>query len=295
MAPNLAPDAERRHGRRAKTFHIVATRANATSRNGADPRGARPGTQSIQRAAQLVRTVAARSSGGVRLAEIAQHARLERSTARRILKCLVDEGFLMQDAATHRYFLGPLVFELGFAVAPQFNIVDICRGALGRIAERTGDTVFLVVRSGYDSVCVDRREGSFPIKTLMLDVGTRRPLGAGACGIALLMGLPDEAIEEIVAANARQFAAYNGLNVPALMRLLRRAKALGYALNDIHITPGAISVALPIRSGFGTAFAAVSVGAIAGRMAPARQREIASILRTEIAALEDAAQRAARP
>ncbi len=276
-------------------FHMVAMRANASSQPVAGDRPARPGTQSIQRAALLVRTVAARSSAGVRLADLAQHAHLERSTARRILKCLVAEGFLMQDAATHRYFLGPLVFELGFAVAPQFNIVDICRSALERVAERTGDTVFLVVRSGYDSVCVDRKEGSFPIRTLMLDVGTRRPLGAGACGLALLMGLSDEAVEEIVAANARQFATYNGLNVPALLRLLRRANTLGYALNDIHITPGAVSVGLPIRSRFGTAFAAVSVGAIAGRMGPARQREIAGILRAEIAALEDVANRAAQP
>lgn len=276
-------------------FHMVAMRANASSQPVAGDRPARPGTQSIQRAALLVRTVAARSSAGVRLADLAQHARLERSTARRILKCLVAEGFLMQDAATHRYFLGPLVFELGFAVAPQFNIVDICRSALERVAERTGDTVFLVVRSGYDSVCVDRKEGSFPIKTLTLDVGTRRPLGAGAGGLALLMGLSDDAIDEIVSANARRLAAYNGLNVPSLMRLLRRARTLGYALNDIHITPGATSVGLPLRSRFGSPFAAVSVGAISSRMTAKRQREVATILRAEIATLEGAANEATQP
>src|SRR5512140_1956368 len=186
----------------------------------------RAGTQSIQRAAMLVRVIASRNRSGLRLSEVVQHAHLERSTARRILKCLVAEGLVTQDEESRRYFLGPLVFELGLAAAPQFNLVDICRPSLQRIAERTGDTVFLTVRSGYDSVCIDRKEGPFPIKTLTLEVGTRRPLGAGAGGIALLMLLPDEAIEEIVAANAVRFVTYNHLTVPVVMRMLKQARDL---------------------------------------------------------------------
>ena len=273
----------------------MTTSAKAARRALPDPPPSRAGTQSIQRATLLVRIIAARGRLGLRLSEVAQYAHLERSTTRRILKCLVAEGLAMQDAATHRYFLGPLVFELGLAAAPRFNIVDICRSSLADIAERTGDTVFLVVRSGYESVCVDRKEGSVPSKTLTLDVGTRRPLGAGAGGLALLMDLPDEAVDEIASANARRLPAYNGLNVPSLMRLLRRARTLGYALNDNHITPGATSVGLPIRSRFGSPFAAVSVGAISSRMTARRQREIAALLREEIDALEGAANEAAQP
>ncbi len=249
---------------------------------------ARAGTQSIQRAAMLIRVIASRSRTGLRLAEIVQHAHLERSTARRILKCLSEEGLVMQDAETHRYFLGPLVFELGLAVAPQFNLVDICRPALQRIAEKTGDTVFLTVRSGYESVCLDRREGSFPIKTLTLEVGTRRPLGAGAGGIALLMLLPDEAVEEIVKANAVRFTTYNHLTIPALLKMLARSRKLGYAINDIHITPGASSIGLPVVNRWGHPFAAISVGAIQSRMGEERQAQIAEIVRAEVRVLEKA-------
>ncbi len=248
----------------------------------------RDGTQSIQRAAAVVRVIASRSRTGVRLTEVVHHAHLERSTARRILKCLVAEGLVMQDLESRRYFLGPLIFELGLAAAPQFNLVDVCRPSLQRIAERTGDTVFLTVRSGYDSVCLDRREGSFPIKTLTLDVGTRRPLGAGAGGLALLMLLPDEAVTEIVAANAVRFTSYNQLTVPALMKLLVRARAAGYALNDIHITPGASSLGIPVVNRWGHPFAAISVGAIESRMVVDRQVEIAAIVTTEVRLIEKA-------
>jgi DNA-binding IclR family transcriptional regulator len=251
----------------------------------AKPPRARPdkpaGTQSIQRASLLVRLIASSNRTGVRLAELVRDSRLERPTARRILKCLAAEGMVLQDEASHRYFLGPLAFELGLAAAPRFNLRELCRGSVQRVAERTADTVFLSVRSGYDSVCIDRAEGSFPIKALTLEVGTRRPLGVGAGGLALLMPLADEVAEDIVAANAPRLAAYNGLTAPGLLRLLKRSRELGYSLNDDHIAAGAVSMGLPVLNPFGEPFGSISVGAIAARVKPERRPELSAILREE--------------
>ena len=244
------------------------------------------GTQTIQRASLLVRLIASRSRTGMRLAEIVQHCHLERPTAHRILKCLVDEGFLMLDAGTRHYFLGPLIFELGLASSPQFNLVDLCRPSLQRIAEQTGDTVFLSVRSGHDSVCIDRKEGSFPIKALTLEVGARRPLGVGAGGLALLMLLSDEAADEIVRANATRLGSHHKLTVPALQKMLKRSRQLGYALNDSHVVAGATTLGLPIVNRYGNPFAALSIAAISSRMTPPRQAQLVAMLRTEIAAIE---------
>lgn len=257
--------------------------------------GRRTGTQSIERATALVRAIASHNRAGLRLADLVQHSRLERSTVRRILKCLIDEGLVMQDEATRVYTLGPLIFELGLAAAPQFNLVDVCRPTLARLADATNDTVFLTVRSGYDTVCIDRREGSFPIRTLTLEVGTRRPLGAGAGGLALLMPLPDDAVDAILKANAVRLRGYNNLTLPSLLTMLKRARGLGYALNDNHITPGATSIGLPIRSRFGQPFAAISIGAISDRMPAERQKKLVSLLRKEIAAVENALGEATRP
>ncbi len=248
------------------------------------------GTQTIQRASLLVRLVASRSRTGMRLAEVVQHSKLERPTAHRILKCLVQEGFLMQSGDSHEYFLGPLIFELGLAASPQFNLSDICRPSLERIAAKSGDTVFLSVRSGYDSVCIDRKEGAFPIKALTLEVGTRRPLGVGAGGLALLLRLPDEAVDEIVRANAKRLAAYHKLTVPLLHKTLDRSRELGFALNDSHIFAGATTIGLPIVNRYGHPFAALSMAAISSRMVPPRQTELVAVLREEIAVIERAMQ-----
>lgn len=247
-----------------------------------------PGTQTIQRASLLMRLLASRSRGGLRLADVVRDSGLEHPTAHRILKGLMAEGLIVQDAGTRRYLLGPLVYELGLAAAPQFSLPDICRPSLQRIAERTGDTVFLTARSGNDSVCIDRREGSFPIKTFTLDVGARRPLGAGAGGLALLLLLPEQAVDEIVRANAARFASYNNLTVPLLLKALKRSRELGYALNDIHNTTGATTLGLPIVNRYGDPFAAISIGAISSRMTGERQKELVFILRKEVRVIETA-------
>ncbi|HZQ61529.1 MAG TPA: IclR family transcriptional regulator C-terminal domain-containing protein, partial [Casimicrobiaceae bacterium] len=61
-----------------------------------------------------------------------------------------------------------------------------------------------------------------------------------------------------------------------------------YALNDIHITPGASSLGMPIVNRWGHPFAAISVGAIESRMTRERQREIGEIVRAEVRLLETA-------
>lgn len=253
------------------------------------------GTQSIERAAQVMRMIASRNSTGLRLVDISRLAELERPTAHRILKCLITEGMVKRDPETRRYFLGHLIFELGLAASSSFNVRDLCHPSLVRLSEITGDTVFLTVRSGFDTVCIDRTEGSFPIKTLTLEVGTRRPLGVGAGGLALLMSLPDDATQKILSANALRLSAYNNLTVPTLMRMLKRCKERGYAINDAQVTPGATSVGMAIQSRSEEPFLAISVGAITSRMTEERQREIGAILRTEIDQLEKKLGDHARP
>jgi DNA-binding IclR family transcriptional regulator len=253
------------------------------------------GTQAIQRASLLMRLLASRNRGGLRLADVVKDSGLEHSTVHRILKGLVAEGLVMQEAGSRRYLLGPLVFELGLAAAPQFNLPDIFRPSLQRFAETSGDRVFLTARSGNDSVCIDRKEGSFPIKTFTLEVGARRPLGAGAGGLALLMLLPEQAVDEIVRANAARFGSYNNLTVPLLLKALKRSRELGYALNDIHNTTGATTLGLPIVNRYGDPFAAISIGAISSRMTDGRQKDLVSILRKEVRVIETAMRETTQP
>src|SRR5581483_8105304 len=107
------------------------------------------------------------------------------------------------------------------------KLKDLLSSVLSRIADATGDTVFLQLRTGNESLCVDRRLGSYPVKTLVVDVGTHRPLGIGAGGLAILAASPAEEAERILRANAAQFPLY-GTKTAEVLKAVRAARRLGH-------------------------------------------------------------------
>ena len=243
------------------------------------------GTQSIERALTLMREIAAHNRTGSRLLDLATRTGLQRPTVHRMLKCLAVENMVQQDPETHRYYLGSMVFELGLTAAPRFNLREICHPSMTRIAEATGDTVFLTQRSGLDSVCVDRHEGTFPIKTFTLEIGMRRPLGVGTGSLAILSALPDDEVREIVTANAPRLPEY-GLTPSSLLAQVKRAQKLGYAVREMPSLAGVRSIGQALHNQSGIAFAALSISAISSRMNEKRVAELAALLKTETRLVE---------
>jgi DNA-binding IclR family transcriptional regulator len=255
------------------------------ARKNGSPASRLTGTQSIERALSLLREIAAHNRAGSRLLDLAVRTGLQRPTVHRMLKCLAAENMVQQDPDTHRYFLGSMVFELGLTAAPRFNLREICHPALTRIAEATGDTVFLTQRSGLDAVCLDRREGAFPIKTFTLEIGMRRPLGVGIGSLAILAALPDEDIRDIIASNAPRLPEY-ALTAASLQSQVKKAQKLGYAVRETPSLAGVRSLGQVIRNRSGEPFAAISVSAISSRMTEKRVVELASLLKNEVRLIE---------
>ncbi len=250
-----------------------------------DVPGRLSGTQSIERALLLVREIAAHNRGGSRLLDLATRTGLQRPTVHRMLKCLAEENMVQQDPDTHRYFLGSMVFELGLTAAPRYNLREICHPALTRIAEATGDTAFLTQRSGLDSVCIDRREGTFPIKTFTLEIGMRRPLGVGTGSLAILGALSEEEIRQIINANAVRLPEY-GLTVNSLTAQVRRAQKTGYAVREAPSLAGVRSIGMALHNQSGMAFAALSISTISSRMNDKRVAELSTLLKNETRLIE---------
>jgi DNA-binding IclR family transcriptional regulator len=250
-----------------------------------DGAGKLSGTQSIERALTLLREIAAHNRGGSRLLDLATRTGLQRPTVHRMLKCLAAENMVQQNPETHRYFLGPMVFELGLTAAPRFNLREICHPALTRIAEATNDTVFLTQRSGLDSVCIDRHEGTFPIKTFTLEIGMRRPLGVGTGSLAILAALPEEEIRSIVTANAPRLLEY-GLSQTSLMTQVKNAQRHGYAVREAPTLAGVRSIGQALHNQSGIPFAALSISAISSRMTEKRVGELAVMLKGETRLVE---------
>lgn len=241
----------------------------------------RDGTQSIRRTMRLLRELTELNRRGASSSELAARTGLDRSTARRMLQCLVDEDLLVFDANSRRYHFGHLAYDIGLAASERLDLPQLCKPALARIADDTGDTVFLMTRSGDEAVCADRAVGSYPIKTFIVDVGTRRPLGIGAGSLAILSALPEDVAELVLRHNAPRMGAYGGMTVERLRGMMQVARQQGYVAMDVVDVPGARTVGVAIVTGNGRPVAALSVAAIAMRMTPDREQGLLAILRRE--------------
>ena len=243
--------------------------------------------ESVTRALHVLQVIASCNDGGIRFSDLCKAANLSNATAHRLLQTMIHEGFVEQCSSTRLYNLGFRFLTLGAAAANRFNMRDLARASLQRLAKDTGDTVFLCVPSYYDSVVVDRIEGSYPIKALAATVGTRRPLGVGSGALALLAFMSDERRPQIIQRNADRKDAYPQLDPTLLRAAIEDARAKGYAYLDGIILKGMSSVSGVVRGPKGDPLASISVAATSDRLSAHRRAMIVEEIRREARRIEN--------
>lgn len=239
------------------------------------------GTQSIRRVATILRILAAGQDIGVRVTDIAEQAELNRSTVHRMLRALVEEDLAEQVAATRRYVLGREATLLGLARRSVFRIRAVADPYLHSLCLKSGDSVFLTIRSGADSICVDRKTGTHPIQLLSVEIGVRRPLGVGVGGLVLLAFLPEAESGQFLRKNEARLAAH-GISRHVIDDRIAVARKKGYAYTDVGVLRGTRAVSLPVLNTDGRAIAAVTVSSMAARLTPARVLDVVNLMRAQV-------------
>jgi DNA-binding IclR family transcriptional regulator len=239
----------------------------------------------VERIASILRLLAAGDDRGASLQSVAEAVDLKKPTAHRILSALIENGLVFQDTTTRNYRLGYGAAALG-RTAFQQDAAGASRTSLIRLAKASGDTAFASVAEGPASICVAREVGDFPIRTLTLSVGDRRPLGVGAGSLALLAFLPDPTVERILKRNEAWMRDFQNFDAEQLRRLVARARAAGYAENEGRIVSGMNAVAVPVFDSTGAPVAALSLAAIRERMTTERITELVGLLKAEARLVE---------
>ena len=223
------------------------------------------GSQTVRRAMALLRLVACSQERGVRLSELVALSGLNRPTVHRLLQTLIQEGALEQDIGSRRYLLGPEMVLLGLARKSRHRLAVMADPYLAELARETGDTAFLSIRHGTDSICVSRQTGHHPIQILSIEVGARRPLGLGVSGVALLACLSEADCADAVAQNERRLASH-GESSQSIIHRVGEARRLGYAHAPVGLMPGTSAVSVSVPDTDGRSIGALTITAMADRL-----------------------------
>lgn len=238
----------------------------------------------LQKPMMILRALRDAETDGLQAGEIAAATGLQRVAVHRLLKALGAEGLIERDES-RRYHLGPQAWLLGMAANRRFDLGALAQGALDRIEAQTQDTIYLIRRVGDDVLCVARRDGSYPIKTLVMDVGKSYPLGVGGGGLAVLAGLPEAEAKAVLARVRGRLDAYPRVSMARIRQLLADTRRQGYAFWPALISE-ALVVAVPILGREGQPIGALSCAAIKERLNPRRRAHVVSLLRAEASVIE---------
>ncbi|UVM63374.1 IclR family transcriptional regulator [Pseudomonas sp. B21-010] len=241
------------------------------------------GVGAVSRLFAVLRSLGDTAEAGERVTQLAQRIGLSQPTTHRLLRSLMDEGMVEQDARSKRYRLSLEFFALAARAGNTGNLRELVRPAMLRLSASLGDSLFLLARSGFDAVCLDRSEGPFPIRTFTGDIGGRVALGVGQGSLAILAFLPEEERDTVIQYNLPRLKDFHLYDEVFLRSEVENVRTLGYAGRNTGVLQGMAGVAVPILDRDGRAVAALSVATVSDRLGPDRLPTVVDMLKREAA------------
>jgi DNA-binding IclR family transcriptional regulator len=236
------------------------------------------GTKVLARAVALLRAIATCEARGVSTTEVARAANIPRPTAHRLLTALSDEGLVDRDAATGLWSLGPELYLLGAGAASRYDVTEHSRDVIDRLARHTGESAFLSARRGDETVCVANQEGSFPLRSHVLHVGIRFPLGVASAGLAILSHLPDADIDDYFTRTELETRWGSAHSESAIRRRIAASRQTGYAINPGLLVEGSWGIGAAVFDRNGRAAWALSITGVETRFRAGRITEMGGFL-----------------
>lgn len=249
---------------------------------------ARSGTQAVERSILILREIANRGYLGWQLSDLAARCGLSKTTAHRLLTCLVRERMVRQQPGGNLYLPGPMLFELGLAALPERGELQYtARNRLTALARQTAAVAFLFFRSGDDLVCAVRvGTARLEAKALAILPGTRKPLVVAAGGVAILMAMPPMEAKLTIERNFADLEDYTASEIAGMRRMLDRSFAEGIAISAGDVLPHVHALGMPLRDAEGSVYGAIAIAGPARRLPLDRAAEFARMLKAIAAELE---------
>jgi DNA-binding IclR family transcriptional regulator len=200
----------------------------------------------VGRVAAVLRALGGAEPDGLTTSELARSVGLARPTAHRVLTSLLEQGLAERLVTDGRWVLGPEAYLLGVSAATRYDVTQVAMPVVRRLAQGTGESAFFSVRRGDETVCLVREDGAFPLRSHVLDVGTRFPLGVVSAGMVILAHLSTREIDEYLART--DLVAEHGLqHAPDQIRKhITATRRTGYSVNPGLVVHGSWGMAAAV-------------------------------------------------
>jgi DNA-binding IclR family transcriptional regulator len=237
-----------------------------------------PRIESVDRALQLLLALADAGPHGATLAELTHATGVNKSTAYRSLSTMRLRGFADQDGEQGSYRLGAAALELAERSYGPRNLATALHPALVALAHATNELVHFGVLAGDHILYLDKVEPERAIRVWSA-VGQRMPVASTAMGRALLAArdVPDHLLPSYL----RSVPESRPVGEDRLHDSVHAARRLGYAVEHGENEPDVSCLGTVVMRG-SSPVGALSITALATRMTPEREAELARTIAREV-------------
>lgn len=208
---------------------------------------------------------ALKSNPGQSLADLTEEFDIARSTIHRHLLTLEANDLIVRDE-DGTFSLGLRLLDFGRRAREYVEFYDVARQQVDRLAETTGEKVWLIAKEEDYSVHLYKAHGDNPLET-SAQVGQRRDLHQLAAGKSILAFLPDDELDAILERRELEERTDSTItSEEALREELAEIRDRGYAFNIGESVTGLNAVGAPIRDEDGYPVGAISVSGPAHRV-----------------------------
>src|SRR6195256_527985 len=203
--------------------------AEPRSEHDAEPRDG--GVQSVDRALQIIETLA-EDDEGYRLSDLAVRTGLSTSTAHRLLTTLEKRRFVQFDPTCSKWHVGAQSFAVGATFTRRRNVVAQAVPYLRKLRDRTRETANLAVVDD-EAIMVLTRVESREIMRSLTKVGGRVAMVASGVGKAVLATYSDAEVGAIIRHHGMPRLTEKSIVRPGdLFKELAAIRRQGYAVDD---------------------------------------------------------------
>jgi IclR family pca regulon transcriptional regulator len=205
------------------------------------------------------------------LSEAAAVAGLSRATARRILRTLVDLGYVAQDGRS--FALAPRILEIGYRYLSSQSWIDRALPLMKAISEQLHESCSASILQGAEIVYV-ARVPTQRIMSTVLAVGSRLPAFHTSMG-RIQLGFLDEAEiwRRLHSVRIEPYTPATITDLKALTERVQEDRRQGFSIVDEELERGLRSIAVPLVSRGGRCVAALNVSAHSSRTTRNEMRE----------------------
>jgi IclR family acetate operon transcriptional repressor len=247
----------------------VIRRKAIEPRSNPDPEPRDGGVQSVDRALQIIETLA-EDDEGYRLSDLAVRTGLSTSTAHRLLATLEKRRFVQFDRSQSKWHVGAQSFSVGATFARRRNFAAQAMPYLRKLRDQTRETANLAVVDDEKIIVLTRME-SREIMRSLTKVGGRVAMVASGVGKSVLATYSDEDVNAIIRHHGMpRFTEKSIVRPSDLFRELERVRNQGYAVDDEEACMGLRCIAAVVYNDCSEPLAAISVSGMTSRVTDAR-------------------------